>query len=339
MPTIAPTPYKSIPDTRPDFFKTIMEGRTEYYHRTYSLSERWKKITSAIEAITSSNGEKLFEAKTWRRIFKKGIWGSCDKIRFVADPRMKIHEVPLSPLKEHIPRDAPFNYIKGQKDPRPLFRKIQDHLDCITYNEFLDGLSSCIRELERRLQGEPYQIGFEPRGSNAWAFEIALKYLNRKNVAAYRIGAALPLADKSPNLVIFHDASYDEDKIDQLIKTTRFQAKDSKFKNFKIFVVVPFVNRKTIKAALSNHSTRNPNEHFEVHLITTQRAIRSIRECLSNSEIDKIAATGAETHLSKKSITWLDWSVSQYDELPDFLVKGPSPYLTTHNLDSYKHAS
>lgn len=205
-----------------------------------------------------------------------------------------------------------------QRKNDPGYENVKDllerGLDSITLEELQVNLATTTRFLDSKLKGD-YEIGFIEKKSSKWIAELALRHMKRLpshsfQHVAERDGRQTALQKESRRFVIFEDASYSGKQLYSTIMGLHRQL-DAQEKQGKLYCVVPFVST-VAKEFLATRLTRQPALNLKVHLITSTRQPKALRDVYPDN-------------WSTHGVTFTEWKVPDEDSLPSFIRSGILP--------------
>ncbi len=257
----------------------------------------------------------------------------------VKDTSRKL-EYPNRILKENIEqmlqkaRDE--DRLKNHPEILAAVEKFYNHMDLISYNEFLQGLKGCCDFLNECLGDENYAIGTAPNSSYGWAATLALPFLNKTPedhipIDRPTVMPDIKLSDVPPsikNYVIFNDMDYDGTYAFDLVRSATKELKAHPDKH--LFIVIPLISPYTESWIKQNIEDAQLNK--QIHLITSERSIKEMRGTFTVEEIKNLVRFDASDqdkgeerrYLSKQGnpnhyLSLAEWYITNDCEVPQTL--------------------
>lgn len=242
-------------------------------------------------------------------------------------------------------------YLETLKDT-PRYQIIKDFwergVDKITCAELDNALPLCSGFLDAQLK-DKYEIGFVAGKSSKWIAELALPYLKHLPSGHFTLktdtgGAQSSVGIEARQFLVFDDASYSGHQLTVVFRSLKAQM-ISQGKRGKLIFVVPFISKAAQEYLVQkltedlnapvNSAAYSPHCPLKVHLITTDRPVKVMRDYFSKSK-------------SIEGITFTEWKIPDTTSLANAvrsaMVTLPSGedyiynFLTDH-LPCYKQKS
>lgn len=189
-----------------------------------------------------------------------------------------------------------------------LFERLFNSTEMITFEELQVALASCTNRLDKMLAGQDYSIGFVKNKSQKWLAELALPGLSKGPSASFEnatetlgeVSGQTTIASEIHNLVIFDDASYSGKQLCYTIeKLKQSLASSHGTEPCNLYLIVPFISKEAEKKIHNKINLISENKvdsskkltagNLKVHLITTDKRIKSVNEALSEDEVKQLA--------------------------------------------------
>jgi hypothetical protein len=307
--------------------------------KTSDLQEKTKKLAAKNISLVINNSTELPNPN---RIKRKKIE------KFLADAE-------ASPKIENVYRKEGIQLNSSVIKKLDSWKQLFNAIDCISFSELKQGLSTCCQALNELLGQEKYSIGFAPNKSSKWMAEQALVYLDQMPARIFQHAtdmtsdnpskqSELDLDDR--NFVIFDDAAYSGSQLTSMISglVEKIEKRnDTSTSYHNIYIVIPFLSsvaQKNFDNYCNAFKSVNTGK-LKLTLLTTDRSIKSFRDEPAN--VDLASKLGFQSTAPSLSIT--EWKIPDGTSMPhelksaeletkekiqryDFFTNNPPPYKT-----------
>jgi hypothetical protein len=299
-------------------FPTLLTCCLILFHPKYR--QRWRKILS---------GKGIKEIMFPKRILNIDIQPPLAQAEAAIDPaktarlqeQLNAHHIGLNCLhpaplvnKNCLQKDQIQAFLEEVKNHHPeaypLEEKLFQSLKMLSFDELQTALKQCCIQLNEMLKGQNYTIGFVKNKSTQWLAELALPYLDDAPASSFEHatdnivdvhGEQSKIEPQDRCFVIFDDAAYSGKQLCYIIEKLKSAiAEAHQNEPCHLYLVVPFISSiakkrfeekiNRVSPGLVDESSKNlPKGNLKIHLITTDKKIKSITEIFTVKEIESLA--------------------------------------------------
>ncbi len=360
-------------------FPTLFTACIILFHPKYR--QRWCKIFS---------GNGIKEIMFPKRILNIDIRSPLAQAEAVIDPaktarlqeQLNAHHIGLNCLlpaplvnKNCLQKDQIQAFLEEVKNHHPeaypLEEKLFGSLEMLSFDELQTALKQCCTQLNEKLKGQNYTIGFVRNKSTQWLAELALPYLDDAPASCFEHatdnivdvhGKQSKIAPQDRCFVIFDDAAYSGKQLCYIIEKLKSAISEAhQNEPCHLYLVVPFIssiakkrfeeNINQVSPGSVDESLKNlPKGNLNIHLITTDKKIKSITEVFSVGEIENLAKFADQNNQRpgyfdggaiSKCLTFTEWKTPDDASVPSnvksYYQEGREKYqFVTNFLPPYK---
>ena len=256
---------------------------------------------------------------------------------------LKSKKIELNP-RIHFRLPSPNTFFESRIE---TFRRSLDHsievdrlkdrlfneVEMLEMKELNQGVALCCQKLNELVKGR-YALGFAKNKSQTFVGELALPYLKHLpemtfSVATDKGTRQSMLTSDITDYVVFDDASYSGHQLQELIYGFCTAANEFLFRTPRLFLVVPFMSSVALSVfkQISHDSTISG---LEIHLITTTRRIKAVRDRFSNEEMGALDKwLGSICRAGTLSLTFAEWKTPMPPQYPEKSPIWNSPFKLT----------
>lgn len=227
----------------------------------------------------------------------------------------------------------PNNQIDQLKD------RLYSEIEMIKMEELIQGVALCCQKVNE-LINSTYALGVAKNKSQTFVAELALPFLKHRPQETFSVSTDKEGSRQSmlipyvTDYLVFDDASYSGHQLRELICGFGIACNEFTFRNHRLFLVVPFVS--TVALEVFEQIKEEGYSGLEIHLITTTKRIKAIRDKFNKDEIlflDNWLNTIFRPH--NLCLTLTEWKMPDVASVPGKVTSPDYPQSKTQFVTSY----
>lgn len=204
-----------------------------------------------------------------------------------------------------------------------LIDRFYREVEIITMHEFNEALAACCARVNEMISSR-YILGIAKNKSQQFVAELALPYLRSlpqeicsvaTNSTATGTTGQSPISMKFRDYLIFDDCSYSGSQLHYKILAICMENATNLLTTPRIYIVIPFISSVALEA-LDSLRGEDIVSQVRIHVITTTRRIKAIKDVFSEEEIAKLKQMFNSPAIHQKCLTMMEWKFADGSSIP-----------------------